>query len=272
MFKINNITDDQPANASITTGTVVLLTVAFNADVNVSGSPTLTLSDGGTATYVQPSAGSTQDATFTYTVLAGQTTSDLTVTAISNTSDFTTTGNLGQTIPLTPPSSYPISLKGEDQSVICFMAGTSIRTPSGDVAVESLQRGDLVLSFDGRALPVSWMGRQTVSTRFADKLRVLPIRIKAGALDENVPARDLLVSPDHAMLVDGALIHAGALVNGGSIVRESNVPQVFTYYHVEVDDHSLILAENAPAETFVDNVDRLAFDNWDEHLALLSRR
>ena len=58
------------------------------------------------------------------------------------------------------------------------------------------------------------------------------------------------------------------MVNGASVVRETNVPQTFTYYHVELDDHSLILAENTPAETFVDNVDRLAFDNWEEHKAL----
>jgi hypothetical protein len=64
------------------------------------------------------------------------------------------------------------------------------------------------------------------------------------------------------------LIQAGALVNGTSIIRETNVPTSFVYYHVEVDDHSLILAENTPAETFVDNVDRLGFDNWAEHEAL----
>jgi len=156
----------------------------------------------------------------------------------------------------------------ETVHVICFYPGTMIATPAGQVAVETLKRGDMVLTQDGRSMPVSWLGRQTVSTVFTDKLRVLPIRIKAGALGENVPTRDLLISPDHAILVDGALIQAGALINGTSIVRESNVPQNFTYYHVEVDDHSLILAENTPAETFVDNVDRLAFDNWAEHQAL----
>lgn len=151
---------------------------------------------------------------------------------------------------------------------ICFMPGTMVATPSGAVAVEDLKVGDLVLTHDGRAMPVNWLGRQTVSTIFADKQRVLPIRFKAGALAAHVPSRDLLVSPDHALLVDGNLIQAGALVNGTSIVREHNVPTVFTYYHVEVDDHSLILAENTPAETFVDNIDRMGFDNWAEYEAL----
>lgn len=151
---------------------------------------------------------------------------------------------------------------------ICFTAGTLIRTPDGEVAVETLTPGAKVLTHDGRVATVDWLGIQTVSMRFADRLRVLPIRIKAGALADNVPARDLLVSPDHAVLVEGALIHAGALVNGVSITRETDVPTTFTYYHVEVEDHSLILAENAPAETFVDNIDRLAFDNWAEHEAL----
>jgi hypothetical protein len=155
-----------------------------------------------------------------------------------------------------------------DTITICFMAGTLIATPGGSVAVESLKRGDLVLTTDGRAAPVSWLGRQTVSTVFGDPLRVLPIRIKAGAIDENVPSRDLLLSPDHAVLVDGTLIQVGALVNGTSFVREDDVPQTFTYYHLEVDDHALILAESTPAETFVDNVERLAFDNWEEHQAL----
>lgn len=153
-------------------------------------------------------------------------------------------------------------------STACFMPGTMIAVPGGEAAVETLKVGDLVTTTDGKTMPVRWIGRQTVSLIFADKLRTVPIRVMAGALDENVPSRDLLVSPDHALLVDGVLVHAGALVNGSSIVRETDAPQVFTYYHVELADHSLILAENTPAETFIDNVDRMAFDNWAEHQAL----
>jgi len=153
-------------------------------------------------------------------------------------------------------------------STVCFLAGTMIATPRGEVPVESIKRGDWVTTADGRTVPVAWLGIQTVSRQFSDPLRVWPIRVKAGALDENVPSRDLLISPDHAILVDGALVQAGALVNGTSITREDRLPAKFTYYHVEADDHSLILAHNVPAETFVDNVDRLGFDNWREHQAL----
>ena len=150
---------------------------------------------------------------------------------------------------------------------ICFMPGTQILTPEGERPVEALKIGDLVRTADGRDAPVRWIGRQTVAPRFAREGR-LPVRIMAGALEDNVPCRDLIVSADHAFLVDSVLIHAGALVNGTSIVHEDDVPAIFTYYHVELDDHSLILAENTPAETFVDNVDRVNFDNWREYVAL----
>jgi Hint domain len=154
----------------------------------------------------------------------------------------------------------------------CFLEGTRILGSAGELYVEAIKAGDLVLTWDQRLVPVRWVGRSTVSRRFADPLRVLPIRVKACALGENVPKRDLLVSPDHALYIDGVLIHAGALVNGTSIVRESNIPLTFTYYHVEIDDHSLILAENTLAETFVDNIDRMAFNNWSEYQALYPER
>lgn len=158
-------------------------------------------------------------------------------------------------------------LNGVTFTVICFCEGTRIATPAGPRAVETLVAGDLVLTQDGAARSVRWMGRQTVSTRFGGA-RVLPVRIRAGALGDGLPERDLLVSPDHALLLDGVLVQAGALVNGTTITREPRMPERFTYWHVELADHSLILAEGVPAETFVDAVSRAAFDNAAEHAAL----
>jgi hypothetical protein len=152
--------------------------------------------------------------------------------------------------------------------VVCFLAGTSIATPQGAVPVEGLAPGDLVTTADGRAAPVRFVGRQTVASTFTDPLRTFPVRITAGALGDALPVRDLLVSPDHALFLDGVLVQAGALVNGGSIVREAAMPERFTYFHVELEDHALILAEGVPAETFVDNVTRRRFDNFAEFATL----
>ena len=153
-------------------------------------------------------------------------------------------------------------------SAPCFYAGTRLATADGEIAVEDITAGMLLLTAAGESKPVRWLGRSEVSTRFADPLRVLPIRIKAGALGESLPLRDLLVSPDHAMFVGGVLVQAGAMVNGSSIIREADVPECFTYYHVELATHELLLAEGAAAESFVDNVDRMGFANWAEHEAL----
>jgi hypothetical protein len=147
---------------------------------------------------------------------------------------------------------------------LCFYPGTMIVTPAGPRAVETLGAGDLVLGADGTARPIRWMGRQSVTTVFADPLRSLPVTIGAGALGDGLPLRDLTVSPDHALLVDGMLVHAGALVNGTSIRRMSEVPPHFTYWHIELDDHALVLAEGVAAETYLDGPARRRFDNWAE--------
>lgn len=151
---------------------------------------------------------------------------------------------------------------------VCFMEGTHIRTPDGECPVESLRVGDRVLTADGKALPLRWLGRQTVSRSFADPQRSLPVLVRAGAFGEGLPVRDLLVSPSHALYVHGVLAQAGALVNGVSIVRHADVPEVFRYFNIELDEHALILAEGIAAESFVDNVSREHFDNWEERLAL----
>jgi hypothetical protein len=152
--------------------------------------------------------------------------------------------------------------------LVCYLSGTRIAVLEGEIPVEDLRPGDLVITAPGDLRPVRWIGRQTVSTRFADPIRVLPIRIRAGAIAEGMPSRDLLVSPDHAVLVGDILANANALVNGISVIRETDVPEILTYYHIEIAEHALILAEGLPAETFVDNISRQHFDNWAEYVAL----
>jgi len=161
---------------------------------------------------------------------------------------------------------------GGTDITLCFYSGTHIATPAGEVAVENLAAGDLVLTSGGAAQPVVWLGRSTVSTRFADPETSSPIRIKTGALGEGLPVRDLLVSPNHALFLDGILVQANALVNGMSIVRETNLPERFTYFHVELATHELLISEGVPSESFVDNVDRMSFDNWEEHEALFRNK
>jgi len=150
----------------------------------------------------------------------------------------------------------------------CFLAGTLIATPTGERPVESLAIGDLVTTPDGTARPVRWIGRQVVVAVFAEPLHDFPVRIAAGALADGLPSRDLFVSPDHALLLDGLLVQAGALVNGVTITRVREPAPHFTYFHIELEDHALVLAEGQPAETFVDNASRRRFDNWAEYEAL----
>jgi hypothetical protein len=145
---------------------------------------------------------------------------------------------------------------------LCFCAGTAIATPLGAAAVETLNPGDLVMTANG-AKPVRWIGQNHVHTRFADPLRNLPIRIAAGALGAGLPQRDLLLSPDHALFLDGVLVQAAALAGLPGITRETVMPETFTYYHVELATHELLFAEGALAESFVDNIDRMHFHNWD---------
>jgi hypothetical protein len=150
----------------------------------------------------------------------------------------------------------------------CFLPGTRIATPAGEVAVETLKPGDLVLTADGRAVPVRFLGRHTAMPRLLGAERSNPIRISAGALAENVPARDLYVSPNHAILVDGVLAFASALANGTTIAQVPGPGPRFAYYSIETEGHEVILAEGCPAETFMDHIPRAAWDNYADYLAL----
>lgn len=152
--------------------------------------------------------------------------------------------------------------------VPCFLAGTLIATPSGERAIETLRRGDLVLTADGRAVPILFTGRTTVDARTARGAHGLPILIQAGALADGVPCRDLQASPQHGIVLDGMLVVAQALVNGLSVRRMPAPAPSFVYYNIETEAHEVMLANGTPVETFCDHIGREAFDNHAEFAAL----
>jgi hypothetical protein len=145
--------------------------------------------------------------------------------------------------------------------VACYCRGTLIATERGEVPVETLEIGDKVVTASGAARPIKWIGQRSYGGRFImGRKDILPICIKAGALDANVPKRDLWISPHHAMYLDGMLIEAKDLVNGASIVQAESVDKV-EYFHIELDTHDVIVAEGALSETFVDDDSRGMFHN-----------
>jgi hypothetical protein len=150
----------------------------------------------------------------------------------------------------------------------CYCRGTRIATDNREVAVEDLSIGDYVMTKSGTARPITWIGRRSYGGRFVmGRKDILPICIKAGALDDNVPKRDLWISPNHAMYLEGVLIEAKDLVNGVSIVQAESVERI-EYFHIELEMHDVIIAEGALSETFIDDDSRGMFHNAHEYREL----
>ncbi len=152
--------------------------------------------------------------------------------------------------------------------VACYCLGTLISTDRGDVAVEDLVIGDHVVTAAGASRPIKWIGQRSYGGRFLIGRRdLLPVCFKAGSLGDALPRRDLLVSPKHAMFIDGVLIPAEHLINGVSVVQLEQVDSV-SYFHVELESHDVLLAEGAPSESFVDDESRGMFHNAHEFAKL----
>ncbi|PYD81390.1 hypothetical protein CFR80_12060 [Komagataeibacter oboediens] len=146
----------------------------------------------------------------------------------------------------------------------CFCSGTLIRTPRGDVAVETLQAGDEVVTASGAVRPIVWIGSQKIisfSNMDAAQAHALtPVLISRDAFAQNMPDRDLLVSPGHAIAVpvmDSVFIQAVKLVNGATIRR---APCESTeYWHVELESHDVLLSNGLPSESYLDVGNRNLF-------------
>lgn len=145
----------------------------------------------------------------------------------------------------------------------CFAQGTRIATPGGLVAVEELAEGMPVRTASGGTAPIVWLGHRRVDcARHPRPAAVLPVRIAAHTFGRWMPARDLYLSPDHAIFVDGVLIPVKHLVNGDTITQLATTEEpTVTYYHIELPRHDVLLAEGLPAESYLDTGGRANFAN-----------
>ena len=145
--------------------------------------------------------------------------------------------------------------------VICFTPGTRIETPQGPRLVEELHEGDFVQTKDNGAEQILWTGSRRMSgARLFAMPYLRPVRIRVGALGVQRPDEELLVSPEHRMLVRGAaaqalfntpevLVAARDLINGNNIVVDMAVREV-TYVHLMLRNHQVIWANGVETESF----------------------
>ncbi|EAQ25377.1 MULTISPECIES: Hint domain-containing protein [unclassified Roseovarius] len=138
-------------------------------------------------------------------------------------------------------------------SVPCFVVGTSIRTPDGEVSVETLRPGDLVITQDEGPQPLRWIGRRRVAAEGA----FAPIRIAANTFGRH---RELLLSPLHRVLIRDSLaellfgerevlIAARDLVNDRSVRRVEG--GMVDYVHILFDRHQVVFSEGLATESFL---------------------
>lgn len=163
---------------------------------------------------------------------------------------------------------------GHGGVITCFLSGSLIRTGRGLVEVENLTVGDSVAVFgpDGEQQgwkSVKWVGQghAIVRSDLPDDEAGWPVRIRRHALAENVPQKDLLVTSEHCLMLDGHFIPARMLVNGVSVSYDRSFTS-YDYWHVEVEPHSIIEADGVLTESYLDTGNRRGFTfqvgNWAE--------
>ncbi len=147
---------------------------------------------------------------------------------------------------------------------LCFLEGTQIAAEQGSIAIEALKTGDQVWTAANGARElksVRWLGQRQIDlSRHPFPEGLYPVRIRSGALSDGLPKRDLLVSPNHCLLIEGELVPAKLLINGMTVVQDYSVSMI-RYFHIELDCHDAVLAEGVAAETYIDTGNRGFFAN-----------
>lgn len=211
------------------------------------------------------SAGDIVDSRYTYTVTGSDGSSGNIYFIATN-----TTNNYGPLIvsdfPLDPSVTYTfgtfnrIGAVDYDNLVPCFTYGSMIRTADGEIPVQDLQVGQKVQTLDNGLQSIRWIDRKSLtSSDLAKNPTLLPIRIKKGALGCDLPRQDLMISPQHRVLVRSQIVKrmfnvSEVLVPAIKLVEMNGVDVVsdcdaIEYFHVLFDQHQIIYSNGAPTES-----------------------
>jgi hypothetical protein len=234
--------------------TVNVLTVAASSEIDIVGPAQLNVTGAATidGTIVTDPSTLTVEGTVTgagtIDIGAGSNVIFDGAVAATETVDFVSSTG---TLTIADPADFAAQVVGSGtEIVICYLRGTRVATPDGDLPIETLVHGDRLLTRFGGVRPIKWIGRQSFAAGFLAR-ELWPVRIAAGALGHARPARDLCVSPGHSMLIEDRLILARNLVNGVTVTQSRPTGDVH-YYQVEFEAHDCILAEGAWSESYAD--------------------
>ncbi|WP_253880160.1 Hint domain-containing protein [Paracoccus aminovorans] len=147
-----------------------------------------------------------------------------------------------------------------DPTFVCFRNGTLILTARGNVAVEDLRVGDMVMTRDHGPQPLRWIGSKQVTPELLQLFpNMRPVRIRAGALGADLPARDLYVSQQHRILVsskiaervlgEAEVLVAAKHLTGIDGIEIDDSAEALSYFHLLFDRHEIVCSEGAQTES-----------------------
>lgn len=153
-----------------------------------------------------------------------------------------------------------MSFENIENVMPCFTPGTMIATPKGEVLVETLRAGDKVITRDNGIQEIRWTGAKPVSWRdLTARPHLKPILVRQGSLGNGLPERDMMVSPNHRLLVANdrtalyfdeheVLVAAKHLVGGKGVQQVDSIGTC--YIHFMFDQHEVVLSNGAWTESF----------------------
>ncbi|MFT8674870.1 MAG: Hint domain-containing protein [Acetobacter sp.] len=228
----------------------------INSGSGADGYSNIMVSSGATVT--SPYLGSSTAGYFTMTISSGATVTD--PSTIDGGGVLVTSGGI-----MSVNDSQP-----------CFLADTLIATPTGEIGIEKLSAGDEVLAYENGATVtrhITWAGKGhcVVCPRHPDDEAGYPVRIVKNAITDGMPSKDMLVTSEHCLFMNNRFVPTRLLVNGRSIFYDKSI-SVYDYYHIETEQHSVLIADGMPTESYLDTGNRRTFRRDGKVVVLMPSR